>query len=207
MELIKEVLKAHENDVVGISEYSVMLTELKFEWALRLELVTHRLRYWRQVAKTCAEEAKPMVLVQIDENEATFKTTLDRYDEIRNLNADEFFALEVEKITKLLKQQLLVSTEDLNKKQEQLNSIINDTEKFGFLDKVYGEEEHLDISALEQYIQKAKEGNAQLIDNLADWEMLSPEDKKKYVYIKNGSNATIAFADSVVDEFKKSVNA
>ncbi len=203
MEQISEVLKEHEGEVVGSADLAIMLSNLKFEWALRLELVTHRLRYWRQVAKSCTEEVKPFVLVQIDENEATFKTTLDRYSEIKELTPEEFVKQEIEQITKLLKQQLLISTEDLNKKQEQLNLIKDDTEKFGFLDKVYGEEQ-VDTEALEQYLEKEKQTNAQLIDNLADWEMLTDEDKSKYVYIKNNSSATFAFANSVVDEFKKS---
>jgi hypothetical protein len=34
--------------------------------------------------------------------------------------------------------------------------------------------------------------------------MLSDDDKARYVYIKNSSEATFVFADNVVDEFKKS---
>lgn len=206
MELIKEVLSAHAEEIFSEEDYKQMFEELKFEWALRLELVTHRLRYWRQLAKSCSEEAKPMVLVQIDENEATFKKSLERYDSIRSLSPEQFVEKECEEIGKILKSQLAIAAEDLAKKVEQLNAIRNDSEKFGFLDKVYGEDEPVDTMALEQAIAKAKEVNSQLIDNLADWELLSQEDKAKYVYIKNNSNATFAFADSVVDEFKKSAN-
>lgn len=206
MELIKEVLSAHAGESYSQQDYKEMFDELKFEWALRLELVTHRLRYWRQLAKSCSEEAKPMVLVQIDENEETFKTSVERFDTIRNLTPEKFIENECEEISKILKSQLAMSNEDLNKKIEQLNVVKNDSDKFGFLDKVYGEDEQVDTTALEQAILKAKETNEKLIDNLADWELLSQEDKAKYVYIKNNSNSTIAFADSVVDEFKKSSN-
>lgn len=204
MELISECLKANEELVVGDAELRSMLDKLKFEWALRLELATHRLRYWRQIAKSCTEEMKPLVVAQMNETDQTFKESLERYTEIKELSVDEFIKLEAEKIGKLLKTQLATATEDLNKRIEQLNLLKNDTEKFGFLDKVYGEEEKIDTEQLEQYIEKAKQVNEQLIENVADWELLTMENKAKYVYIKNNSNSTFAFADSVVDEFKKS---
>lgn len=204
MELISECLKANEELSVGDAELGSMLDKLKFEWALRLELATHRLRYWRQLAKSCTEEVKPLVIAQMNESDQTFKESLERYTEIKELSVDDFIKLESEKIGKLLKTQLATATEDLNKRIEQLNLLKNDTEKFGFLDKVYGEEEKIDTEQLEQYIEKAKQVNEQLIENVADWELLTMENKAKYVYIKNNSNSTFAFADSVVDEFKKS---
>lgn len=204
MELISECLKANEELSVGDTELGSMLDKLKFEWALRLELATHRLRYWRQLAKSCTEEVKPLVIAQMNESDQTFKESLERYTEIKELSVDDFIKLESEKIGKLLKTQLATATEDLNKRIEQLNLLKNDTEKFGFLDKVYGEEEKIDTEQLEQYIEKAKQVNEQLIENVADWELLTMENKAKYVYIKNNSNSTFAFADSVVDEFKKS---
>lgn len=204
MELINECLKANEGLIVGDAELNSMLDKLKYEWALRLELATHRLRYWRQLAKSCTEEVKPLVVAQMNECDQTFKESLERYTEIKELSVEEFIRLESEKIGKLLKSQLATATEDLNKRIEQLNLLKNDTEKFGFLDKVYGEEEQIDTAQLEQYIEKAKQVNEQLIENVADWELLTMENKAKYVYIKNNSNSTFAFADSVVDEFKKS---
>ena len=206
MELISEVIKEHSEEVVTTADLQNMLDRLKYEWALRLELATHRLRYWRQVAKSCTEELKPLVLAQIDESEQTFKESLDRYDEIRNLSVDEFIRLESDKISKLLKAQLSANTEELNKKIEQLNNIKSDSEKFGFLDKVYGEDQNVNVNTveLERTIEKAKVINEQLIENVADWELLTNENKAKYVFIKNNSNTTFAFADSVVDEFKKS---
>ncbi len=204
MELINECLKEHEDEVVGQAELSNMLDKLKFEWALRLELATHRLRYWRQLAKSSTEELKPLVVAQVNESDETFKESLDRYTEIKGLSVDEFIKLESDKIGKLLKAQLTASSEDLSKKIEQLDLIKNDTEKFGFLDKVYGENEKLDTAQLEQFIEKAKQINEQLIENVAEWELMSAENRAKYVYIKNNSASTFAFADSVVDEFKKS---
>ena len=204
MELINECLKEHEDEVVGLAELTNMLDKLKFEWALRLELATHRLRYWRQLAKSSTEELKPLVVAQVNESDETFKESLDRYTEIKELSVDEFIKLESDKIGKLLKAQLTASSEDLSKKIEQLDLIKNDTEKFGFLDKVYGENEKLDTAQLEQFIEKAKQINEQLIENVAEWELMSAENRAKYVYIKNNSASTFAFADSVVDEFKKS---
>lgn len=204
MELINECLKAHEDEVVGTAELTTMLDKLKFEWALRLELATHRLRYWRQLAKSSSEELMPLVMAQVNESDETFKQSLERYTELKGVTVDEFIKSESEKIGKLLKAQLTTSTEDLNKKIEQLNVIKNDTEKFGFLDKVYGENENIDTAQLEQFIEKAKQLNEQLIENVAEWELMSTESRAKYVYIKNNSSSTFAFADSVVDEFKKS---
>ena len=204
MELISDVLKSSTIQMPTPPDMQSLLDKLKYQWALRLELATHRLRYWRQLAKSCSEEIKPLVLVQIDESEETFKISLERYDGLRGQTVEEFFKQEIDQITKLLKQQLALSAEDLAKKSEQLSHIKNDSEKFGFLDKVYGDEETIDTEALENYIQKAKANHDMLLENVADWEMLSSEDKARYVYIKNSSESTFSFADNVVDEFKKS---
>ena len=206
MELINDVLKSSTIQTPTPTDLQGLLDKLKYQWALRLELATHRLRYWRQVAKSCSEEVKPLVLVQIDESEETFKISLERYDSIKGKTIEEFLKQEMEQISKILKQQLALSAEDLAKKTEQLNCIKNDSEKFGFLDKVYGDEETVDTGALEQYIQKAKENHDMLLENLAEWEMLSDDDKARYVYIKNSSESTFVFADNVVDEFKKSTS-
>ena len=204
MELINDILKSSTILQPTPLDLQNLLDKLKYQWALRLELATHRLRYWRQLAKSCSEEMKPLVLVQIDESEETFKISLERYDGIRGKNTEEFLKQEIDQISKILKQQLALSAEDLARKNEQLNHIKNDTEKFGFLDKVYGDEEAVDTDALELYITKAKANHEMLLENVADWEMLSLEDKTRYVYIKNSSEATFNFADNVVDEFKKS---
>ena len=206
MELISEVLKTSTIQMSTPTDLQSLLGKLKYQWALRLELATHRLRYWRQLAKSCAEEVKPLVLVQIDESEETFKISLERYDSLRGKTVEEFLSSEIEQITRLLKQQLAISAEELARKTEQLNSIKNDSEKFGFLDKVYGEEETVDTDALQAYIDKAKANHDMLIENVADWEMLSSDDKARYVYIKNSSESTFEFADSVVEEFKKSTS-
>ena len=204
MELINDVLKSSTIPTPTPADLQSLLDKLKYQWALRLELATHRLRYWRQLAKACSEEVKPLVLVEIDESEETFKISLERYDGLRGKTVEEFLKQEIEQISKILKQQLALSAEDLAKKSEQLSHIKNDSEKFGFLDKVYGDEETIDTGALESYIEKAKTNHDMLLENVAEWEMLSSEDKARYVYIKNSSEATFIFADNVVDEFKKS---
>ena len=204
MELINDVLKSSTIPAPTPTDLQSLLDKLKYQWALRLELATHRLRYWRQLAKACSEEVKPLVLVEIDESEETFKISLERYDGLRGKTVEEFLKQEIEQISKILKQQLALSAEDLAKKSEQLSHIKNDSEKFGFLDKVYGDEETIDTGALESYIEKAKANHDMLLENVAEWEMLSSEDKARYVYIKNSSEATFIFADNVVDEFKKS---
>ena len=204
MELINDVLSTSPIQTPTQEDLQKLLGQLKYQWALRLELVTHRLRYWRQFLKTCAEDVKPLVLLQIDESEETFKISLERYDSLRGKTVEEFLAQEIEQISKILKQQLAISAEDLARKTEQLNQIKSDSEKFGFLDKVYGDEESVDTDALEKYIDKAKTNHDMLLENFADWEMLSADDKSRYVYIKNSSESTFNFADNVVDEFKKS---
>lgn len=205
MELVKDVLNESQELTVTEQNYEECFDKLKFEWALRLQITTHMLNYWRQQLKQLVSEDKSFCIAQIESAEESFKVALKRYSELEPLDSMSFFKKEVDAITTMLEEQIILAEAQLVKKREEFAELKTDNEKYSFLDKIFGSNES-EESSFELFLDRYQQSINCLKQNFNDWQNFTEEEKYKYVYLKNSHNNVFQFANHILEEFKQDKN-